>query len=281
MGTLRYGTCSWSEKSWVGPFYPPGTKPGDFLTAYAEHFDCVEADVTYYRIPDARMVDGWRARTPEGFELCAKFPRSIVHGGDAERPSPERVLVPDAVWGEVEQFLGVMQRLGDRLGPLVLQFPYFNRHCFAGAAQFLDRMAAFLDRLPKDFRYAVEVRNKGWIAAPLLSLLRERGVAFVLTDIAYMPHPAEYAERLDVVTADFAYARLIGDRKAVEERSEAFDRIVLDQSERLERWARVVRKLLERLEGEVYTFANNHYAGHGPATIRELAWRAGVGPPPC
>jgi uncharacterized protein YecE (DUF72 family) len=67
--------------SWVGPFYPPGTEPGDFLRLYAEHFRTVEADVTDYCVPDARLVDGWKSRTLEGFVLSAKFPRSVVHGG--------------------------------------------------------------------------------------------------------------------------------------------------------------------------------------------------------
>ena len=279
MGRFRYGTSSWSESGWVGPFYPPGTKPGDFLSVYSERFDCVEADVTYYRLPDERLVDGWRRKTPEGFSLCAKFPRSIVHGGEAATPDPATVLVPDAVWGDVERFLAVMARLGDRLGPLVLQFPYFNRKVFPGPEPFRERLAAFLDRLPDGFRYGVEVRNKAWLDERLLGLLRERNVALVLVDLAYMPHPAELAERLDLVTADFTYARLIGDRKAVEERTETNDRVVLDMGPRLERWADLVRDLLARVPDEVYAFANNHYAGHGPATIEDLAARVAARAP--
>src|SRR5262249_39832906 len=59
MHRVRYGTCSWSEKSWVGAFYPPGTRPGDYLRHYAEHFDTVEADSSYYARPSASMVRGW------------------------------------------------------------------------------------------------------------------------------------------------------------------------------------------------------------------------------
>ena len=72
-GTIRWGTSSWSEKTWVGSFYPKGTPPGDFLSIYADTFDTVEADVTYYRIPDVRMVAGWVRKTPAGFTLSAKF----------------------------------------------------------------------------------------------------------------------------------------------------------------------------------------------------------------
>ena len=83
---IRWGTSSWSEKSWVGPFYPPGTKPGDFLRYYATQFDTVEVDATYYAIPDERMVAGWERKLPEGFVFSAKFPRSVVHAGEGARP---------------------------------------------------------------------------------------------------------------------------------------------------------------------------------------------------
>lgn len=271
MARLLHGTSSWSSKDWVGPFYPEGTKPGDFLAVYAEHFPAVEADVTYYRLPDERLVDGWRRKTPAGFQLCAKFPRSIVHGGDGARPDPDSVLVPERVGQDLERFLRVMRRLGDRLGPLVLQFPYFNRQAFASRDAFLERLVPFLDLLPSDLRFAVEVRNKNWVGEELLDALRARGIAFVLLDLLYMPHPADRGG-LDLITADFTYARLIGDRKAVDEKTKTFDRIVVDQSARLEKWARLLRELGDRVV-DVYVFANNHYAGHGPATIRDLVQR--------
>ncbi|MGE3881488.1 MAG: DUF72 domain-containing protein [Planctomycetota bacterium] len=271
-GRLRYGTSSWSEKSWTGVFYPEGLPAVEWLTHYGTVFDTVEADVTYYRIPDRKMVDGWAARSPDGFLMSAKFPRSIVHGGDDAKPDGERVLVWDHVGEDTSRFLDVMGRLGDKLGPLVLQFPYFNKGAFTGPKPFLERLAGFLDRLPKGPRYAVEVRNKAWIQAPLLALLRERNVALVAVDILYMPHPAELAESLDLVTADFVYARLIGDRKATESASDRFDRVVIDQSARLDRWAKLLLDWMQRVPlGLVY--ANNHYAGHGPETARDLVAR--------
>jgi uncharacterized protein YecE (DUF72 family) len=280
-GRFLYGTSSWSEPSWVGSFYPPGTKSADMLRVYAAEFATVEADSTYYRVPSASMVRGWRAKTPPGFVLSAKFPRSIVHCGAGERPDASKVLVPEHVGADTQRFLEAMAELGDRCGPLVLQFPYFNREAFAGPAPFLERLAAYLDLLPRGFRYGVEVRNKAWIAPPLLDLLRARGVALVLVDLVYMPHPADLAARLDVVTADFVYARLIGDRKAVEARTATFDQVVLDQGPRLERWAELLAGLIPRVR-ETCAYANNHYAGHGPATIRELARRVAArgGNPP-
>lgn len=269
MGTLRYGTSSWSEKSWVGPFYPRGTVPGDFLTYYASQFTTVEADVTYYRVPDRRLTTGWVDKTPPGFVLSAKFPRSIVHCGAGPAPDADKLLLPDSVGADTEDFLASMAHLGDRCGPLVLQFPYFNKKAFAGPGPFLDRLAKYLDRLPPQFRYAVEIRNKWWLKQPLLDLLRERNIALVLLDLVYMPHPDEI-EALDLLTADFTYVRLIGDRKAVDEKTKTFDRLVLDQSRRIRRWSNLLQDFLAKVR-VAYVYANNHYAGHGPETIRQLA----------
>ena len=270
MGDFLYGTSSWSESSWDGVFYPPGTKPGEYLTHYAAQFRTVEADVTYYRVPDARLVEGWARKTPAGSVLSAKFPRTVVHGGDAEKPDGAKVLVPDVVGADVERFLAAMKLLGPKCGPLVLQFPYFNKGAFPNLDPFLKRLDAFLAGLPRDFRYGVEVRNKPWIGAPLLEVLKKHRVALVLVDLVYLPHPAELAEKHDLVTTDFVYSRLIGDRKAVEEKTKTFDKIVLDQGPRLARWAELTKTLLDRVPLAL-TYANNHYAGHGPATIRELA----------
>lgn len=271
-GTLLYGTSSWSEKSWEGVFYPAGTAAGDYLGFYATKFKTVEADVTYYRVPSRAMVEGWAAKTPEDFVLAAKFPRSIVHGGDQATPNPEKVLVRDAVADDLDRFLDAMSRLGPKCGPLVLQFPYFNRSVFSSPKPFLDRLDAFLAALPKTFRYAVEIRNGAWIKPAFLDLLRKHDAAFVWVDLSYLPHPAELAGKLEIVTTDFVYARLIGDRKAIDALTTTFDRIVVDQSARLARWAALLKDALG-LVPRAYVYANNHYAGHGPATIQDLAHR--------
>jgi uncharacterized protein YecE (DUF72 family) len=275
-GRIHYGTSSWSEKSWVGPFYPPGTKPADYLAYYATRFSTVEADTTYYRVPSRDLVRGWARKTPPGFRLAAKFPRSIVHGGDGEKPDPSRVLVRDIVGEDVDRFLEAMDELGEKCGPLVVQLPYFDRAAFASLDAFLERLEPFLETLPDRFRYGVEVRNKSWLVPALADVLRRRRAALVLVDIAYMPHPLDVARAMNVVTADFAYARLIGDRKAIEARTTTFDKVVIDQSSRLERWAELLDELVPQVH-DTFVYTNNHYAGHGPETIRELARRVHAG----
>ena len=162
-----------------------------------------------------------------------------------------------------------MRGLGDRCGPLVLQFPYFNKQAFSGPAPFLKRLDAYLETLPDEFRYAVEIRNRWWIKPPLLEILRRHRTALVLVELSYLPHPVDLAQSLDLVTTDFVYARLIGDRKAVEEKTKKFDRLVLDQSESLARWAELLRELKDRVP-DAYVFANNHYRGQGVVNALEL-----------
>ncbi|TAJ15174.1 MAG: DUF72 domain-containing protein [Planctomycetota bacterium] len=272
LARVRYGTSSWTAKGWSGTFYPPGTKPADQLAFYATQFDTVEADTTYYRAPTTALAQGWARKTPAGFALAAKFPRAIVHGGDGEKPDASRVLVPRHAAPHTEQFLAAMAELGAKCGPLVLQFPYFNKSAFAELGPFLERLDAYLAALPPSFRYAVEVRNKAWLVPQLTDVLRRHRAALVLVDLVYLPHPADVAKELDVVTAEFSYARLIGDRAAVEAHTTSFERIVLDQRARLSRWAEFLTALRERVI-EIGVYANNHYAGHGPTTIRELRAR--------
>lgn len=265
---LRFGTSSFSHEDWVGPFYPPGTRPADFLRHYARAFDTVEVDATYYAVPAARVVSGWVEKTPPGFVVSAKFPRTIVHGGERATPDPAKVLLPDATYAERDLFLATMALLGDRLGPLVLQFPFFNRQVFPAAEPFLERLDRFLRDLPPG-AYGVEVRNPEWVGAPLREVLARHGAAMVLVDQGWMPHGDEVAARLDPVTADFAYVRLLGDREGIEAITKTWDREVIDRTDRLRRWA-VFLARLQASGVRTYVYVNNHYAGHAPTTTRRL-----------
>jgi uncharacterized protein YecE (DUF72 family) len=266
---LRLGTSSWGEKGWVGTFYPPGTRPLGFLGHYAGQFGSVEADNTYYRIPSARTIRGWEERTPLGFTLCAKFPRSIVHGGTGQQPDSAAILESPLARASSDLFLERMQLMGAKLGPLLIQFPYFNRSAFPERGPFLERLDRFLGELPGDFRYAVELRNRQWVDESFLEILKRHRAAWVWADLPYMPRPWQWSEGLELRTADFTYTRLIGDRKATNALTETFSRPVLDKAEELLRWADYLRPVVAG-PGDHFVFANNHYAGHGPATVREL-----------
>ena len=271
-GSLRFGTSSFSSTDWVGPFYPRGLKPAAFLKYYATQFSTVEIDATYYHIPTASTVDSWVHKTPENFTIAAKFPRSIVHGGTSTEPDANRVLQPDATYAERDAFVQVMSRLGKRLGPLLLQFPRFHPDSMGGASGFRDRLARFLEGFPDSFQVAVEVRNAEWLDESFAKLLGKYKVAPVLVDRVHMPHGAAVADLLHASQAPFAYVRLLGDRARIEKITTSWDREVIDWAANLERWSELLVRLSER-QVPTFVFANNHYAGHGPTSIRRLAKR--------
>lgn len=246
MGTdgkrLRVGTSSWSADSWKGPFYPANAKPGEFLAHYSRRFDTVEIDATWYRIPSETMVRKWDRDTPEGFVFSAKVPSVITH---------EKRLV--GCEGELKEFLRVMDLLGPKRGPLVFQFPYdFKPDQF-------ENLQKFLSQLPAGFRFALEIRHKGWLTERFYDLLRSRGIALVLLDLVWMP-------KVDVKTADWTYVRFIGDRKGIEQQTETWEKLVVDRTKDMESWAPRIQKLLD--EGTiVWAYFNNHYAGHAPGSV--------------
>jgi uncharacterized protein YecE (DUF72 family) len=252
---LRLGTSSWSSQDWVGPFYPPGTPPASFLAEYAKHFDTVEVDSSFYRTPSAAMVRNWRERTSPGFLFAAKFPRVITH---------EKVLLDCAT--ELKEFLAAMDLLGEKLGPLLLQFPYFNKQAFARPEDFLERLKPFLAHLPSGTSFALEVRNKNFLGAPLLDLLRRHGVALALLDHPWMPPIGELARRFDLQTADFSYLRFLGDRKGIEAKTQHWNQVIVNRQREMEAWIPQIRRLLER-QRLVYAYFNNHYAGFAPGSL--------------
>jgi uncharacterized protein YecE (DUF72 family) len=256
MPNLRLGTSSWSSEDWVGVFYPPGTPPPDFLYEYAKHFDTVEVDSTFYHSPSPSTVKNWRARTPPGFLFAAKIPRVITH---------DKVM--EDCDAELKEFLRVMDLLGDKLGPLLLQFPYFNKQAFARGEDFTARLEPFLKKLPSGYSYALEIRNKNWLNERFLDLLRKKQVALALIDHPWMPLIPQLAAKYDVVTADFTYIRWLGDRKGIEEKTKHWDRIIIDREDAMETWIPAIRRLLKR-GIRILGYFNNHYAGFAPGSLK-------------
>ena len=243
---LFLGTQGWAYKSWIGAFYPASTKSGNYLTEYSKHFRAIEIDSTFYGIPRPHSVEQWRDATPADFRFTAKFPQIITHEKmlqDAER--------------ETEQFLSTIALLDDKLGPLLLQFPY----TFTPDQR--DALARYLAALPTQFRYAVEIRQRGWLDDAFFALLKQHRVAYALSDYGYMP-------RVAPVTTDFAYLRLLGNRKEITD--EQFDRVRLNREADLDRWGDLISDLNEK-GVVVWGFVNNHYQGHSPATVRALMER--------
>lgn len=239
----------------MGSFYPAGSKPQGFLPLYAERFDTVEIDSTFYRIPAARTVEQWRERTPEGFIFAAKVPQTITH---------EKMLVD--VEQDLAEFLRVMDLLGGKLGPLLFQFPYFNRQKFRSLGFFLERLEPLLAGLAKDNQWVVEVRNRNWLCEKLYAVLRKHGVALALVDHAWMPRPTELFESGNPITARFTYVRWIGDRKGIEEQTKVWNRTLIDRTAELREWVKVMGSVARQVD-IMFAYANNHYGGYAPDTV--------------
>jgi uncharacterized protein YecE (DUF72 family) len=252
---LRLGTSSFTADGWNLSFYPPGMNSRDYLTYYATQFDTLEVDATFYRIPAISTVQGWYSKTPPNFLFALKTPQEITH---------ERILVDvDSVFKE---FLHATEPLSEKLGVILLQFPYFNKKTFAASADFFSRLKPFLKTLPSAPRFALEIRNKNWLGPALYDLLQKHNVALTLIDHPWMPRPKAYFDKGDAITTDFTYIRWLGDRKAIEEQTKVWDKTVVDRSAELEEWVKACRDFLTR-KIRVFAFANNHYGGYAPDTL--------------
>ena len=265
---IRLGTSAFTAAGWEDAFYPPGMKPADYLSYYATRFDTVEVDSTFYRTPAISTVKGWYAKTPPGFLFAAKVPQIITH---------EKALQDcDA---DMKLYLQAMDCLAEKLGPLLFQFGYFNRKAFPSVNDFLARLAPFLKKLPKGYRFALEIRNKNWLVPEFFETLRNSHVSLALVDHVWMPRPRQLFEKFDPITADLAYVRWIGDRKGIEEQTKTWTKLILDRAGDLAEWVEVLKPIHKR-KIQILAFANNHYAGFGPGTIeqfRELWQRRGGG----
>lgn len=254
---IRLGTQGWNYDAWVGPLYPSGTRRLDFLGVYARAFTTVEVDSTFYAIPSAKTVRGWADRVPDDFTFALKLPQAITH---------ERRL-RDA--GELaEQFFERARELGPKLGPVLVQLgPDFGPDEFPA-------LEAFLPALPRDIAVAVEFRDRRWLREPVLALLTEHNVALALSDGRWIPRQSmlTLAAR---PTASFAYVRWMGANRDIVD----YSTVQIDRSPELEAWAQVIVGLGERVTG-VFGYVNNHFAGHSPASVRDLQRLIGQRPVP-
>jgi uncharacterized protein YecE (DUF72 family) len=249
MGIL-IGTQGWNYPAWVGPLYPPGTRAAEFLPTYARAFRAVEVDSTFYAVPDARTVRAWAERTPPEFTFALKMPKGVTH----ER----RLRDADDL---VRDFLDRARELGSKLGPILLQMgPDF-------APDELPALEQFVPTLPGDLRFAIELRQSRWMGSDvlpyLLEVLTRHGIALALNDGKWIPRETmlELAER---PTADFLYVRWLGPNRDITD----YSHLQFDRSEEIRAWSAVLKHAANTRD--VYGFFNNHFAGHSPASAREL-----------
>jgi uncharacterized protein YecE (DUF72 family) len=255
---LLLGTSAFTASGWQGNFYPVGMKPADYLKFYSTKFQTVEIDSTYYGTPSASTVTGWYEKTPPDFVFAAKVPQIVTH---------EKILVNCEA--EFEEFVDRMGILNEKLGPLLFQFPKFTKYQIQ-PDEFSRRLRFLLNRVKElPVRFAVEIRNKAWLDERFTDLLREYNVALALTDTSFILRPWEVKEKFDLVTTDFVYVRWLGDRHGIEKITQVWDKTVVDRTDDLKNWVDVLRELIfNKKIRKTFAFANNHYAGHGPATVK-------------
>lgn len=192
---IRVGIGGWTFAHWRDDFYPAGLVQRRELEYASRHLSTIEINGTYYGVQKAATYAKWRDETPPGFVFSAKAPKRIMQS---------RALAKTGT--QVEDFIGGISELGDRLGPLVWQFD-------RGTRLQREAFAAFLELLPKTMdgralRHVIDVRDPAFVDEVLVSQLRQHGFAGVFTDSDDYP---SYAD----ISADFVYARLMRSRASV------------------------------------------------------------------
>ncbi len=234
-GRSWIGTSGWHYRHWSGRFYPPDLRPADFLQYYAGRFRTVEINSAFYRLPSEATVAAWAAETPADFLFACKASRFITH--------MKKLKDPEA---GLPAFLERMEALGEKLGPVLFQLPPNWRPN-------PERLAAFLDALPKDRRFVFELRDARWHRPDILRLLERHGAAFCLFELGGERSPL-------AVTADFVYVRLHGPGGPYEGSYDETD--LADWAERIAGW---------RAEGlDVYCYFDNDEKAYAPANARTL-----------
>src|SRR5688572_15384547 len=192
---IRIGIGGWTYAPWRNNFYPPKLVQRRELEYASRHVSAIEINGTYYGAQKPATYAKWRDETPPGFVFTAKAPKRITQSRALERTG-----------AQVEDFVGDIAELGDRLAALVWQFD-------AGTRVDRDAFTRFLDLLPREaggrpLRHVLDVRDRGFVDADYIALARRHGMATVYTDSDEHPSFAD-------VTADFVYARLMRSRADV------------------------------------------------------------------
>jgi uncharacterized protein YecE (DUF72 family) len=181
---LYVGTSGYSYKEWKGPFYPKNLPDKQMLTFYGERFRTVEINNTFYRMPEASVLQKWAGEVPADFQFVLKAPQHITHVKRLKDASDS-----------TSQLLEVSAVLKERLGPLLFQLP-------PRVKKDVPRLRAFLALLPSKRRVAFEFRHQSWFDEEVFGLLRDHRAALCI---------AEAESDLEVpfvATADWGYLRL-------------------------------------------------------------------------
>jgi uncharacterized protein YecE (DUF72 family) len=238
MTGVHIGTSGWHYNHWRGPFYPEKFPASKMLGFYTQHFDTVELNNTFYRLPLETGLRNWRESTPKNFLFAAKGSRFLTHMKKLKDPVPG-----------LEKFFERVDQLGRKLGPVVFQLP-------PRWAPDLERLEDFLRALPPRRHFAFEFRDPAWHTGDVYRILRRHRAAFCIFEIAGLRSPCE-------ITASFTYVRLHGPCGPYQGSY---------TGETLARWAQRVCEW-QRDGCSVYMYFDNDqagYAAHNALTLKRM-----------
>jgi uncharacterized protein YecE (DUF72 family) len=231
----RIGCSGWNYEHWRGRFYPEGLPESRWLAHYAQSFDTVELNASFYRLPTRRSAERWAEATPQEFLFAVKASRYLTHVKRLREVGKGVALLCE----RIEPLAGA-----GKLGPILWQLPE-NFHRDDG------RLAAALAELPRG-RHCFEFRHASWFVPEVEELLRTHCVALVIGD-----HPERPFQTL-TRTADWMFARLHRGRGRDGNYTAA----------QLREWAARVREW--RRKGDVYLYFNDDWNGHAVTEARRL-----------
>jgi len=253
------GTSGYSFPDWVGPFYPAGMKSGEFLSFYARHFDVVEVNSTYYRIPQPRVLELMEKKTPDHFHFVVKLHQSMTHEASLDAAT-------------YREFLAALEPLkaAGKYDGLLAQFPW----AFRFSQRSLDHLRALRERLGDEPLF-VEFRHASWTESSVPARLREQHLGFCAVDEPDLPG---LMPPVTHVTAEDAYVRLHGrnaqhwwarpgaDRKGADRYDYEYSPAELGE------WVKKIADLASQAR-RTYVFFNNCHAGQAArnaALMKEL-----------
>ncbi|MGD1837433.1 MAG: DUF72 domain-containing protein [Nitrososphaeraceae archaeon] len=242
------GCSGWSYEGWKGTFYPNNLDNKYWLSYYSNIFKFVEVDSTFYRIPSHIMVQNWFKRTPDNFKFAVKFPKEITHD--------KRNL--SSLSEKLNSFYKVMKPLQKKIVAFLIQLPPWLN--IVKGLEFLESMEYQLDN---SYRYAIETRHTSWFNELAYNYFKKNNYCLVWSQRDKLVTPP-------IVTTDFVYLRLIGNR-SIDEKN--FGKIMVDRTDEMQLWSKMLLDI-QRKETNVnmaIVSANNHYAGFGPESAKLLS----------
>lgn len=254
MKKTHIGCQGWNYADWVSKvgekvFYPRGTRSAAMLEIYAQAFDSIEVDSTFYAVPTVEAFENWHRRTPQHFTFSLKLPQEITHKNNLDEAA-------DKVF---DRFCANADALKEKLAVILVQMPPdFEFDEFNEA-----RLRRFLKRLPDDKKFAFEFRSRSWLTRKTVDMLEDKGASMTLVEGYWLPRErvfqaAEYSKSKTV------YARFMGERDLTQ-----FDRVQRPQETNLELW----RELFSALDDKgksLFVYFSNFYEGFAVASANRL-----------